>query len=245
MNIKKMNLSVFIFLSLMTTLSYTRPQMEFPQVPGVHRMTLNEADGKTIRYVISIPSSYGKSKKTPLVMTLHYGGRVTPYYGQSYLNILTGPALKDLGAIIVSPDCPGKGWTDPYSEKTIISLLDLIQEKYNIDNKRILLTGFSMGGVGTWHIAANHANRFTVILPISSMSRIKTLKKIKNLPIYIIHSKKDEIFHFEKVEAMAKQLKAQGLLVKFVALEKTSHYHTNKFVPALKDAVPWIKKNWK
>jgi len=207
-------------------------------------MTLNGADGKTIHYVISIPSSYGKSKKTPLVMTLHYGGRVTPYYGQSYLNILTGPGLKDLGAIIVSPDCPGKGWTDPYSEKTVISLLDLIQEKYNIDNKRILLTGFSMGGIGTWHIAANHPNQFTIILPISSMSRIKTLKKIKNLPIYIIHSKKDEIFHFKKVKAMVKQLKAQGLLVKFVALEKTSHYHTNQFVPALKAAVPWIKKNW-
>ncbi len=245
MNLKTMIPCLLLFLGLMTSFNYPMPKTDFPHKPGVHRMQLHCADGKIIRYVISIPTSFDKAKETPLVITLHFGGRVSPYYGEAFLNALTGPALEELGAIMVSPDCPGRGWTDPYSEKAVIALMDIVTLNYKIDKKKLLLTGFSMGGIGTWHIAANYPDRFTAIIPISSISKSKILKKIKNLPIYIINSKTDEIFKIDDVEGMVKQLKAQGLSVTFVALENTSHYHTHRFVPALKAAVPWIKKNWK
>ena len=46
------------------------------------------------------------------------------------------------------------------------ALLDEIAEKYKVDQDRIYLTGLSMGGFGTWALAAYQPNRFAAIVPI-------------------------------------------------------------------------------
>ena len=45
-------------------------------------------------------------------------------------------------------------------------MLDEIAEKYKVDQDRIYLTGLSMGGFGTWALAAYQPNRFAAIVPI-------------------------------------------------------------------------------
>ena len=40
------------------------------------------------------------------------------------------------------------------------------RNKYKIDPKRIYLTGLSMGGAGTWSLAAAHPERWAAIVPI-------------------------------------------------------------------------------
>ena len=44
--------------------------------------------------------------------------------------------------------------------------MDEIVEKYKIDKDRIYVTGLSMGGFGTWSLAAHPPNRFAAIVPI-------------------------------------------------------------------------------
>ena len=61
------------------------------------------------------------------------------------------PAGKQFPFIVVSPQCPnGQSW-EPFK---LTALLDEIGEKYKVDQDRIYLTGLSMGGFGTWALAA-------------------------------------------------------------------------------------------
>jgi predicted peptidase len=62
----------------------------------------------------------------------------------------------------VSPQSPGRGW----NPDTLNALLERIIRKYRVDKDRVYLTGLSMGGYGTWALAAEHPEKFAAIVPI-------------------------------------------------------------------------------
>ena len=59
----------------------------FPQEPGIYPFH-NKASGQ--RFTLSIPEAYS-IKPVPLILILHWGGQVTPYYGRSILEGLAAP----------------------------------------------------------------------------------------------------------------------------------------------------------
>src|SRR5438477_9243280 len=74
--------------------------------PGLHSLTLPRAGEPTIRYTISIPDRYSPSAPVPLILALHFGvgGGDALGAGRGVMQALIGPALAELGAIIVAPD---------------------------------------------------------------------------------------------------------------------------------------------
>jgi pimeloyl-ACP methyl ester carboxylesterase len=50
-------------------------------------------------------------------------------------------------------------------EVDLFEALADVKQHYNIDEKRILLRGFSMGGASVWHLAAHHAGEFAAASP--------------------------------------------------------------------------------
>ena len=68
----------------------------------------------------------------------------------------------DFPFILVSPLSPARGW-DP---DKLNALLDEIIRKYRVDKDRVYLTGASMGGSGTWALAAAHPEKFAAIAPL-------------------------------------------------------------------------------
>src|SRR5882672_1716895 len=71
--------------------------------PGLHQLKLTRADGPTIGYAISIPAGYSPSTPVPLILALHFGvgGGDAAGAGEDMVRVLMGPALAQLGAIIV------------------------------------------------------------------------------------------------------------------------------------------------
>src|ERR1700729_1386678 len=45
-------------------------------------------------------------------------------------------------------------------EADIFEAIAAMQKRFKIDDKRIILRGFSMGGEGAWHIALHYPDRF-------------------------------------------------------------------------------------
>ena len=124
--------------------------------PGLHTRTLERPSGPTIGYAISVPPTHNRTTPAPLVLALHFGVQGGPslYAGRDVLRLLIGPGLAELGAVIVAPDAIGGGpWTTPENEEAVLGLLDAVMRSYSIDPKRVIVTGFSMGGAGTWHFA--------------------------------------------------------------------------------------------
>lgn len=212
--------------------------------PDILEMMLSLDDGLKLRYTIALPKSISSDRSMPLVLALHYGGSVTPYYGKGFLTLLVESALRDLGAIILAPDCPGRGWTDPISEKAVLDLIETMLDKYSIDPSKIVVAGYSLGGIGTWHLAARYPQLFSAAISVSAVPDGNSFPIVEGVPVYAIHSKDDEIFPIEKVRAFVERQKSGGASVRLVEVEDFSHYETFRFVKPLREAIPWIKKTW-
>jgi predicted peptidase len=222
----------------------TNYKTSLPQTTGIYNQTLTLKNNALLRYTLSIPQGFPGQQPVPLVLALHYGGTVTPWYGGGYLQILVKPALQELKAIIIAPDCPGQGWDNAKSETAVLELLRYIKTHYPIDDQRIAITGFSLGGMGTWYLVARHPQLFSAAIPMSGITHQETLQQIKKTPIYVIHSQQDEIFPIQKVEEMVRILKKNGANVHLEILKGISHYHTGRFVESLRNTIPWIKRVW-
>lgn len=196
------------------------------------------------RYTLAIPDGYTGAHATPLVVALHYGGMVTPFYGRGILAGLVEPALRELGALIVAPDCQHGDWANPESEAEILALLEHLQANYNIDADKTLIAGYSLGGAGTWYVAARNQDKFAAAIPMASWVQSDSAEVAWKIPLYVIHSRVDEVVPFEQTEQVVRQLKEKGVTVEFVALENITHYETYGFVEPLRATVPWIRMAW-
>ena len=68
------------------------------------------------------------------------------------------------------------------------ALLDGVMSSYNIDKKRIAITGFSMGGAGAWYFADKYPDRFTAVIPVAG--RPTPYAAGWRLPVFAVHSRR-------------------------------------------------------
>src|SRR5258705_12733930 len=206
--------------------------------PGIHDLTLAQNGAPTIHYALSVPPRY-RGEPVPLVLALHFGGDPDGA-GRSMLDILIQPALGDLGAVIVAPDSLAGGWSSPQNEQAVNALLAAVEKSYAIDQKRMIVTGYSMGGAGTWYWADKYPDRFSAAVPVSG--RPTSSATTWRVPVFAVHSRNDQVNPIGPTEQRIAQLKKQGLNAQIVVLTGISHYETNRFVDGLRQAVPWIQK---
>jgi hypothetical protein len=127
---------------------------EMPKSPGIHELVFERPDQEPLRYALSLPEG-GKGAR-PLILSLHYAGHGAPYYGRDMLESLIEPALRDLDPVIVAPDCPSASWTTKESEEAVLALLDFVSSSYSTDPERVVVAGYSMGGMGAWQLVSRH-----------------------------------------------------------------------------------------
>src|SRR4051794_11066120 len=186
-------------------------------VPGLHdELELPRADQPTIHYAIQIPRNYSPSTPVPLILALHYGvrGRGAAGAGGDMVQILIGPALAELGAIIVAPDSVRGDWSSPENDKAVNALLDMVMARYAIDKKRIVITGFSMGGAGSWHFADKFPDRFTAVVPVAG--RPPASASGWRLPVLAIHSRDDQVAPIGPTQVRIAELQKTGVNAKLI-----------------------------
>jgi predicted peptidase len=216
-----------------------------PMSPGVHELAFATRGGGSMLYAISIPRNYDARTPVPLVLVLHSGGERMRYYGSAFMRLLAIPALSDLRPIMVAPDCPSNSWTDTASEDAVMALLEDVLNQFSIDRHRVLVTGFSLGGRGTWFMATRHAELFTAAIPMAASPGDLAVDRLAMMPTYIIHSRDDEVSPFAPDERLAKQLVEMGRPVRFQALNGLGHYEMYRYIDALKGAGRWVADQWR
>lgn len=209
--------------------------------PGIHREILAQKDGPPVHFAVSVPRGY-HGAPVPLILALHFGGDPRDA-GLSMLQILIQPALGDLGAVIVAPDSLGGGWSTAANEQGVNALLAAVEKSYAIDQKKVLVTGFSMGGRGTWDWADKYPDRFSAAIPISGTP--PPFGATWRLPIFAVHSRDDRVQPIGPTERRIAELKMRGVNAQILVLNGIEHFETYKFVNGLRQAVPWIREIWK
>jgi predicted peptidase len=160
-------------------------------------------------YLLYLPEGYDKEDKPwPLVLFLHGAGES----GRDLNKVkIHGPpklieAGKKFPMIVVSPQSPRMGWDVP----TLNALLDEIVATHKVDKDRVYVTGLSMGGFGTWALAAAYPDKFAAIMPICGGGDPHDAVKLNHLSIWVFHGAKDNVVPPNRSENMVKALKEHG-----------------------------------
>jgi predicted peptidase len=169
----------------------------------------------SLRYLLSLPAGYerAKSRRWPLILFLHGAGergddlaKVKVHGIPRVVEQRRVPEFADFPFIAVSPQCPTETW---WSRETLAleALLDAVEEEYRVDSDRVYLTGLSMGGFGTFALAAAQPERFAAIVPVCGGGSRTDARRIAHIPTWIFHGAKDTTVPLrssaEMVEAIA------------------------------------------
>ncbi len=208
-----------------------------PLEEGITNREISMGKSGTLSYTLSIPK-IKEGDEVPFVIALHWAGYYTQHFSEDYLRGLAEPGLHNLGAIIFAPDVPGDSWSDELSENMIIEFLDAAKQAWPIDPNKIIITGYSMGGNGTWYLVDKHPNLFSACIPMASVPNGNLTGEV---PTYIIHGKKDELFDYRDAQNAYNFLKDKGASVEISIAENLSHYQGFSYVPFLRLAANWIE----
>jgi len=184
--------------------------------------------GGEVPYLLYLPEDYDTGDgQAPLMLFLH--GRGESYGPLSLVKKWGPPRQIEQGQafpyVVVSPQCPEKGsWSDETRQAGLVALLDHIEKTYRIDSKRIYLTGLSMGGYGTWRLAADHPKRFAAAAPVCGGGKTEDASKLKDLPMWVWHGTEDKAVPFERSKHMVEAIQAAGgTQIRFTTLENIGH----------------------
>lgn len=211
--------------------------------PRITQTVIELANGMTMPYAIAIPRDLQEGEARPLVLALHPGGRA-PYYGSRFMQRVIEPALRDWRSIMVAPDVPSRRWAEELSEQAVMALIENVMSSYAIDRSRVLVTGFSMGGRGTWYFATRHNDVFTGAIPIAGSRSNDPLDGLGAMPIHIIHSPADTVIPFGPAAESADQLQQQGHSVAFTEVVGAAHHDMGAYVEPLRQAGRWMLGKW-
>jgi len=206
-------------------------QNPFANERGEVERAYRAADGALIPYRLYVPLSYDGQSARPMVVLLH-GVLGDERYYFSYLfdpAIVKGEAERR-GYILASVN--GRGRTSGYQGVAVDDSFEVIKavtQVYKIDASRIYLTGHSMGGFGTWMVAASKPEVFAAIAPLSSGAPAQgaalsaMLAKLKALPVLIVHGARDGIVPPERSRLSSEAAQKAGLKVSYLEIPEADH----------------------
>src|SRR5580704_15822410 len=172
---------------------------------GFLDLTFKDADGKEAKYVLFVPADYKNDKAYPCILFLHGSGETLdaakPESNGKQAKVGLGPVVlkqeKTFPAFVIFPQSQKRTWAaDSDDGKRAMAILEAVQKDYKIDDKRLYLTGLSMGGFGTWSFAAKYPDKWAAIVPICGAADFRdkdaakakaVAAKIKDIPCWCFH----------------------------------------------------------
>ncbi len=203
-----------------------------------HTLELTNAPWPAISYLVYLPEGYDdRNQDWPLLIFLHGAGE----RGDDLNQVKKwGPPKRiekgdPLPMIVVAPQCPKEQWWNP---GILDQLLDKIESDYRVDDKRIYLTGLSMGGFGTWAWGTARPQKFAALAPICGGGPVDQAAKLKDVPVWAFHGDADKTVTLEKTTNMVDAIQeAGGEKVKLTVYEGVGH---NSWSRAYNDPQLWI-----
>jgi pimeloyl-ACP methyl ester carboxylesterase len=202
-------------------------QMQWPLTEGQHKESYSGEVRRKFagQFLLYLPHGFTEhpASKYPLLIFLHGSGesgfdidKVKKHGPPQFLD-----GRPDFPFIVASPQVPHppQGF-DP--EELTIFVGQLLQ-RLPIDKDRVYLTGFSMGGYGTYHWASVHPEIFAAIAPVSGAWNPDDACKLRRVPVWVFHGAKDETVKPEGDEAMVDAIKECGGNIKFTEYPDVGH----------------------
>ena len=192
-------------------------------------------------FSLYVPEYYTPDRAWPLVMALHGGSGNGRGFLWSWLR-----DARSHCAILVAPTATGPApakstWAlmgEDTDSPNLARILDGVRNRYNIDPKRLLLTGMSDGGTFSYVTGLEGSSPFTHLAPVSAtfhplMAEMADAKRLRGLPVHIVHGQLDWMFPVQVARQTRQLLSAAGADVTYREIEDLSHCYPREINPAI------------
>lgn len=177
-------------------------------------------------YRLMPPAKVHPGEKFPLLVYLHGSGGRGSDNRKALLGLPTQmaqPAWRTrFPCYVLVPQCPELTFWSNHDDALIRLVQNAICE-LPIDRQRIYLTGLSMGGYGTWHLAAKIPDLFAAAVPICGEGDTETASRLVNLPIWAVHGTADKVIPVDYSRSMIAAIKAAGGQPNYTELPNVGH----------------------
>lgn len=128
---------------------------------------------------------------------------------------------------------------DSLSEADVMHVVDRVMARLRIDPRQVHLWGHSMGGGGTYHLAAKYPDRWAglaVAAPAPPPTR-EQVARFRHLPILLLHGDDDGTVPVQGTRATVQLLKELGVRHEYVEIPGGDH---SRFIARDRDMVARI-----
>lgn len=148
--------------------------------------------------------------KSPLLISCH-GMDQDPNYQQSNTH---WEAVADTAGFVVVYPRGGTGmstWdiSGDKDTKWVVQIIEQMVKEYDIDQKRVYLSGFSMGGMFTYHAMSKIADKIAAFAPTSGTNVMGASRAMRPVPIIHPHGTSDDVLNYSQVEGFIKNYRDQ------------------------------------
>src|SRR5215469_2863215 len=185
----------------------------------------NEPGGRG-GFSLYVPEYYTPDRGWPLVMAMHGGSGNGRNFLWSWLR-----DARSFGAILIAPTATGPTWAlmgEDTDTANLMRILAAVRNRWNVDSKRMLLTGMSDGGTFCYVSGLDSVSPFTHLAPVAAtfhplMAEMADAERLQRLPIFLVHGKLDWMFPVQVARHTRAALSAAGADVTYREIDDLSH----------------------
>ena len=190
-----------------------KPLNSFPSGATLSLTFKSNIDGSIQPLLVRVPKGYTTEKFWPLLVSLHG-------YGD-------GPILAPNveGMMQIGPYGRGSVWYTGIGERDVFECIEMAKKLFSIDEERLYLCGFSMGGMGVFDLGFKFPDVWAACVPVCGRCNdLALIENARHVPFWINTGSQDIVIP-PKYSRMAYDTARQLGLSKwqYTEYEKMSH----------------------
>lgn len=178
----------------------------------------------TLRYVLHYPHGFTEEKTYPLIIKLNGAGSRGNDIGVCMDLGAMGQArekMEEFPFLIAVPLCSADTWFDLWEH--LEEFVRRMAALSFVDEKRIYLTGASMGGYATWQLGMSMPEYFAAIAPVCGGGMYWNAGRLVNVPVWAFHGGKDPTVLPRESEKMVESVNKRGGNARLTVYPENGH----------------------
>lgn len=189
-----------------------------------------------------LPAGYDPAKRWPMIVNLHgYNPENPPYVRWWSVDQRHDEWADRLGVIVIYPMGRYNAWYRGIGDTDVVRCIELAKQQFSVDEDRVYLTGYSMGGGGTWHVGTRHPGLFAAMGPYyggwdyhtgleeAALQRMTARERFQaeressfaqaeqllNLPTWVLHGDADPLVNPDESRYAVRMLQRWGYDIRY------------------------------
>jgi len=200
---------------------------------GWQVLTHTGSDGKARPYHVYVPKAYDPARKHPAIVSLHGGVNRANLLPEAVLTQIHAD-VKDAdqyGWIVVIPlGQRGATWFDRVGMANVLAQLAAVKRRYNIDENRVFVGGFSDGGSGALLMGLYYPTPWAGLFALSASVTVAAIApdeafpaNLSNRPVHAANGGIDPLYPSALQKTFIDQLREQGARIAWTEYPESGH----------------------